>query len=121
MKPVARFVAIPFFGLCLMMSSTLYAQDAQKGMGMNMPTFADCDLNGDGTITEDEFNKARSERIAKRAQEGRQMKNLANAPSFDDIDVDDNGGINSEEFAAHQAEHRANRSQRQGRSAASRQ
>ncbi len=42
-----------------------------------MPAFADCDLNGDGTITEDEFTKARSERIAKRAQEGRQMKNVA--------------------------------------------
>ena len=77
-----------------------------------MPAFADCDLNGDGTITEDEFTKARSERIAKRAQEGRQMKNVHNAPSFDDIDVDDNGGIDADEFAAHQAEHRAKRSQR---------
>jgi len=32
MKSIARFVAIPLFGLCLMMSSTLYAHDAQKGM-----------------------------------------------------------------------------------------
>lgn len=112
MKSIAGHVAIPLFGLCLMMSGTLYAQDAQKGMGMNMPVFADCDLNGDGTITEDEFNKARSERIAKRAKEGRQMKNLANAPSFDDIDTDDDGGISPAEFDAHQAEHRAKRSQR---------
>ncbi len=79
---------------------------------MNMPAFADYDLNGDGTITEDEFIKARSERIAKRVQEGRQMKNLATAPSFNDIDVDDNGGIDPDEFAAHQAEHRKNRKQR---------
>jgi Ca2+-binding EF-hand superfamily protein len=93
-----------------MVGSTLYAQDAEKGMGMNMPAFADCDLNGDGSITEDEFNKARSERIAKRAKEGRQLKNLANAPSFDDIDVDDNGGIDPDEFAAHQVEHRKKRS-----------
>lgn len=112
MKSPARFVAIPLFGLCLMMSSTLYAQDVQKGMGMNMPTFAECDLNGDGTITEDEFNKARSERIAKRAKQGRQMKNLADAPSFHDIDTDDDGGVSPDEFAAHQAEHRAERSQR---------
>jgi len=110
MKSIARLVAIPFFGLCLMVGSTLYAQDAEKGMGMNMPAFADCDLNGDGSITEDEFNKARSERIAKRAKEGRQLKNLANAPSFDDIDVDDNGGIDPDEFAAHQVEHRKKRS-----------
>ena len=94
------------------LAAPTFAQNAQKGMGINMPTFADCDLNGDGTITEVEFAKARSERIAKRAQEGRQMKNLANAPSFDDIDVDDNGGIDADEFAAHQAEHRAKRSQR---------
>lgn len=88
------------------------AQDTQSKMGVNMPTFADCDLDGDGIITEDEFTKARSERIAKRAQEGRQIKNLANAPSFGDIDVDDNGGIDPDEFAAHQAEHRMKRSQR---------
>ena len=96
----------------IVLSSPTSAQDTQRGMGMNMPAFADCDLNGDGVITEDEFSKARSERIAKRAQEGRQMKNLANAPSFDDIDVDDNGGIDADEFAAHQAEHREKRNQR---------
>ena len=79
---------------------------------MDMPTFADCDLNDDGTIAKDEFLKARSERIAKRAQEGRQLKNLASAPSFEDIDTDDDGGISPEEFGVHQAEHRAKRSQR---------
>ena len=98
--------------VAVFLSSPISAQDVQRGMGKNMPTFADCDLNGDGTITEEEFAKARSARIAKRAQEGRQMKNLANAPSFDDVDVDDNGGIDPDEFAAHQAEHRKNMSQR---------
>jgi hypothetical protein len=91
----------------VILSSPTSAQDVQKGMGRAMPTFADCDLNGDGTITEDEFIKARSERIAKRAQEGRKMKNLANAPSFQDIDTDDDSGISPDEFAVHQAEHRA--------------
>lgn len=96
----------------LVLSAPAFSEDGQKGMGMNMPVFADYDLDGDGTITEAEFAKARSARIAKRAQEGRQMKNLANAPSFDDIDVDDNGGIDADEFAAHQAEHKAKRSKR---------
>ena len=27
------------------------AQEVQKGFGMNMPAFAEFDLNGDGTIT----------------------------------------------------------------------
>ena len=93
-------------------STPASAQDVPKGLGMNLPAFADCDLNSDGTITEDEFSKARAARIAQRAQDGRKMKNLANAPSFDDIDVDDNGGIDADEFAAHQAEHKANRHQR---------
>jgi Ca2+-binding EF-hand superfamily protein len=94
----------------VVLSAPASAQDVQKGMGRNMPAFADFDLNSDGKITEEEFTKARSERIAKRAQEGRQMKNLANAPSFDDIDVDDNGGIDAAEFAAHQAERKAKKS-----------
>jgi hypothetical protein len=96
----------------VVLSSPVPAQDTQKGMGHNMPVFADFDLNGDGSITETEFLKARSERIAKRAQEGRQMKNLANAPSFQDIDTDDDGAVSQEEFAAHQAEHKAKMQQR---------
>ena len=94
------------------LSSPVLAQNTQKGMGHSMPVFADFDLNGDGSITETEFLKARSERIAKRAQEGRQMKNLANAPSFQDIDTDDDGTLSQEEFAAHQAEHKAKMQQR---------
>lgn len=93
--------------VAVVLSSPTSAQETQKRMGSNMPAFADFDLNGDGTITEEEFTKARSERIAKRAQEGRKMKNLANAPSFDEIDIDDNGGIDSDEFAAHQLERQA--------------
>ncbi len=93
--------------VAVVLSSPTLAQDTPKGKGHNMPEFADFDLDGDGSITESEFLKARSERIAKRAQEGRQMKNLANAPSFQDIDTDDDGAVSREEFAAHQAEHKA--------------
>jgi Ca2+-binding EF-hand superfamily protein len=96
----------------VVLSSPVLAQDTQKGMAHNMPVFADFDLNGDGSIAETEFLSARSERIAKRAQEGRQMKNLANAPSFQDIDTDDDGAVSQEEFAAHQAEHKAKMQQR---------
>ncbi len=111
MKLIERFVAIPFVGICLLMSAPLYAEGTPNTKGMDMPTFADFDLDADGTITEEEFIKARSERIAKRAQEGRQMKNLANAPSFAEIDTDDNGGVSPEEFSAHQDEHKAKRDQ----------
>ncbi len=48
----------------IVISSPRSAQNSERGMGMNMPTFAGSDLDGDGAITKDEFTKARSERIA---------------------------------------------------------
>lgn len=92
------------------LTSPVSAQDKGPGMGkgkgMNMPAFTDFDLDGDGKIVSEEFYKARAERVAKHAEEGRKMKGLANAPTFEDIDTDGDGGISAEEFAAHQAEHR---------------
>ncbi len=103
MRLTDKLVAVPIVVLCLVMGSALQAQGTPNTSGMDMPTFADCDLDGDGTIVKEEFMKARSERIAKRAEEGRQMKNLAEAPSFEDIDTDEDGGISPEEFSVHQA------------------
>ena len=105
---------IPFPVLAAMTATALAvsfpvsAQNESPGMGKgnNMPSFADFDLDGDGKIVSDEFHKARAERIAKHAQEGRKMKGLADAPAFEDIDTDGNGSISVEEFAAHQSEHR---------------
>jgi Ca2+-binding EF-hand superfamily protein len=95
----------------VVMSAPSLAQDGQKGMGRNMPSFADFDLNGDGVIAETEFYEARAARIAKHAEEGRKMRNLANAPSFDDIDTDDDGSVSPDEFSAHQTEQRKNKAQ----------
>ena len=94
--------------IAVVVSAPLSAQGQQQGMGKNMPTFADFDLNGDEAISSDELYQARAERIAKHAEEGRKMKNLANMPSFEDIDTDADGAISRDEFAAHQAEHRIN-------------
>ena len=79
-------------------------QGMGKGMGRNRPAFSEYDLNGDGKITEKEFNEARSKRISERAQQGYQMRNLGNAPSFADIDANRDGEISVEEFAAHQSQ-----------------
>jgi Ca2+-binding EF-hand superfamily protein len=73
-------------------------------MGRNRPAFSEYDLNGDGKITEKEFNEARSKRISERAQQGYQMRNLGSAPSFADIDTNGDGEISTEEFAAHQSQ-----------------
>jgi hypothetical protein len=84
--------------------TAVVAQGAHGNKGHTMPTFADFDLNDDGAISADEFNKARGVRIAEHAAEGRKMRNLANAPSFADIDTDADGAVSREEFAAHQSE-----------------
>lgn len=83
------------------------AQGNHANKGRNMPTFADFDLNDDGAISADEFDRARGARIAEHAAEGRQMKNLASAPSFADIDTDADGEVSREEFVAHQTERMA--------------
>lgn len=69
---------------------------------MQMPKFSDCDLNQDGTITEEEFKEARKKRMEKRAAEGRMLRNAENAPSFSDIDTNHDGKIDQAEFQAHQ-------------------
>jgi hypothetical protein len=73
------------------------------GPGMNRATFADFDRNGDGRISEQEFDATRSERIAQRANEGRPMRGLAGVPSFAEIDRDGDGSISRAEFAAHRS------------------
>lgn len=103
MKKVASLILVA--AVAVMVSTPSLAQDAPRGMGKNMPTFEDFDLDGDGRITEEEFNKLRSERIARHAEEGRPMKNMANAPSFADIDTNADGGVSREELGAHQADH----------------
>lgn len=62
------------------------------------PAFADFDADGDGAITEQEFNEFRAQRIGARASEGRPMRNIGQGPAFSDFDTDGNGSISPEEF-----------------------
>jgi Ca2+-binding EF-hand superfamily protein len=77
---------------------------SKTGKG-KMPTFKIYDIDGDGKITETEFNRAHAKRMSEMAEEGRQMNHAGDAPGFPDIDIDDNGEISEEEFAKHQKEH----------------
>lgn len=72
------------------------------GRGRNMPTFADFDMDGDGWITEKEFEDGRNQRRGERAKAGYLLRGVANAPSFADIDTDDDEKISPDEFAKHQ-------------------
>ena len=73
--------------------------------------FAQFDQDGNGKLTEAEFNETRAQRIAKRIEQGYLMRNIANAPSFATIDANGDGLIDADEFAAQQARHRQQRTQ----------
>lgn len=88
----------------MMMKEKAGRTNQGMGMGRNMPAFTDFDLNGDGKVVAEEFDEARAKRIAERAQQGYQMKNLAHAPTFVQLDTNKDGAINPEEFAAHKAQ-----------------
>lgn len=86
------------------------AQPPAPPMGPGrMPTFADFDADGDGSITEQEFVDARSKRIAERATEGRPMRGLSQAADFSEIDINGDGALSREEFDTQQSSHIQNR------------
>ena len=69
------------------------------------PTFEQFDADGDGFVSEEEFNTLRSERMAARAAEGRQMRGMQNAPAFSDIDSSGDGRLDADEFNAGREAH----------------
>lgn len=60
------------------------------------------DKDGNGQISEQEFNAVRGERMAVMAAQGRPMRGAANAPAFSDFDKDGDGQLTPEELAAGQ-------------------
>ena len=62
------------------------------------PSFEDFDSDGDGFVSEEEFHTQRSQRMAEKKQEGRQMKGAPNAPPFSDVDTNGDGRLDRDEF-----------------------
>ena len=82
----------------VVLGSSLFAA---QGM---MSSFNDFDANGDGKITQTEFENAQQARQQKQAESGKMMKNVGNAPTFADIDTNKDGVIDATEFKNHQME-----------------
>lgn len=98
-------IARMFFAttLLVMLAMNVSAGEGEKMKGQ-MPAFSDFDLDGDGTIVEQEFNEGHAKRMSERAAEGHELKNAGKC-TFADIDSDSDGAITPEEFKAHKAEH----------------
>jgi Ca2+-binding EF-hand superfamily protein len=82
------------------------AAHAGQGMQHRPPPFAEIDKDGDGFVSEAEFNTHRAERHAAMAEAGKPMKGLATAPAFADIDSDGDGRLSEAELTAAQQAHR---------------
>lgn len=100
-------IAAMICGVSIVTVPSLQAADTMPLRGP-LP-FSTYDGNGDGSISETEFDAVRAERMQQRAEEGRPMRGAANAPSFSDFDADGDGKITPAELQAGQAERMQNR------------
>lgn len=86
-------------GMCLLATMTALAAEAAPAAG-GIPMFAQFDRDGDGFVTEEEFNATRAEHRAARAEGGMPMKGMASAPGFADFDDNGDGKLTPDEFAS---------------------
>jgi hypothetical protein len=98
-----------FLAMTVVLAPMAFAQGGPGGgNALRGPaTHADFDRNGDGIVTESEFDATRAERIAQRSRQGYRMRNLGSAPTFEQIDRNDDGQLDVDELATAQAQHRS--------------
>jgi hypothetical protein len=69
------------------------------------PPLSEFDKDGDGFISEEEFDSTRAARMAAMAEAGKPMKGAATAPTFSDIDTDGDGRVSEAELTTAQHAH----------------
>ncbi len=98
-----RLYAEAVFCLMMMVSTLVVAQgigmQQGRGMGHNLPTFTEYDLDKSGFLDEDEFIEARGMRVSERAKQGRMMRGLSSMMQFSDIDLNVDGKVTPDEFS----------------------
>lgn len=95
--------------LCLS-SVTLNAQEMPQRGPMSFEMY---DANGDGAITQEEFDGLHQKRMEQKQAQGMPMRNVGNAPNFHSFDKDKDGKLTEMELLKgqnkHMQENRANK------------
>ena len=68
--------------------------------------FNSFDTDGNGQVSQEEFNRAHTERLQQRSRSEKQYRYMGNAPAFGDIDSNADGSLNRAEIQAHQQQQR---------------
>lgn len=111
----AAFKAILIITVIIAIAMLPFAARAESHQRHSPPPFTDFDQDGDGLVSEEEFNSTRNAHHAEMAEAGMPMKGMATAPAFADLDSDGDGMLNEAELTAGQKAHmKAMREQHQG-------
>jgi Ca2+-binding EF-hand superfamily protein len=111
----AAFKAILIITVVIAILALPFVAKAESSPTHSPPSFSEFDKDGDGFVSEDEFNSTRAERHAEMAAAGKPMKGMASAPTFSDLDSDGDGQLNEAELTAGQKAHmKAMRAQHKG-------
>jgi len=78
---------------------------AESHMPHQPPAFSEFDQDGDGFVSEAEFNATRAAHHEAMAEKGHAMKGMATAPSFSDVDSDGDGKLSEAELTTAQHAH----------------
>jgi Ca2+-binding EF-hand superfamily protein len=95
--------------LLLLASPVAQAEDAALPPAYGPIPFSTYDTNRDGSVSEQEFNAVRSQRLLQKAEEGRPMRGAATAPGFADLDSNKDGKLSPAELAQGQQQRTQNR------------
>lgn len=102
----AAFKTILIITMVIAVAMLPFVAKADHHMKHSPPAFSEFDANGDGAVSEEEFDAFRSARMEKMAAAGKPMKGAKYAPSFSDLDTDGDGVLSEEELVAGQKAHR---------------
>jgi len=100
------FKAILIVSMIIAVAMLPFVARADDSTKKGPPAFSDFDLNGDGYVSEEEFNTVKAARMKARAEAGKPMKGAATAPTFSDLDTDGDGRLSEDELIAGQKAHR---------------